>query len=62
MLNATTTNTALKTASGMNFANGAATMMMISKVSAWIMPDMGVSPPQRTFVAVLAMCGTRLLV
>jgi len=52
MLNATTTNTALKVASGMNRASGAAARMMTRSVAAWTSPEIGVRPPLRTFVAV----------
>ena len=46
---------ALNVASGMNFANGAATRTMTSNVKAWMIPAMGERPPHFTFVAVRAI-------
>jgi hypothetical protein len=55
MRNDTTTSTALKAASGMCFASGAATSKITSNVSEWMMPATGVFAPLRTFVAVRAI-------
>src|ERR1019366_4318679 len=55
MLSATLTNTALKVASGINFASGAAAKIITSSVTAWTMPAMGVRAPHLMFVAVRAI-------
>src|SRR5438094_986682 len=40
---------------GMNFASGAAARMMMSNVSAWVIPATGERAPLRIFVAVRAI-------
>ena len=51
----TTISTAPRTVSEMNFARGAATKMIRSKLREWIIPATGEVAPQRMFVAVRAI-------
>ncbi|MND00965.1 hypothetical protein D3C83_197650 [compost metagenome] len=52
---ATTMRIAARVAMGISDAHRAATRVMSSSVTAWIIPATGVRPPLRTFVAVRAI-------